>query len=67
MVNSIGVTLSDTLCFLCVKEATDNPPDTHSRLWVARVVRSTGEFIVDLKYSFAPREYVCNDRVRVGS
>ena len=73
MVNSIGVALSDSM-FVCVcepyvwggqgqqkiafKEATDNPPDTHSRFWVARAARFTIEFVNDLKYRSAPREYV---------
>ena len=69
-----SVSRSDTGC-LCVcepyvrggqrqqkiafKEATDDPPDTHSRFWAARAARSSSEFINDLKYRFAPREYMC--------
>ena len=40
---------------IAFKEATENPPDTHSRFGVARAARFTiVEFIKDLKYRSAP-------------
>ena len=43
---------------IAFKEATDDPPDTHSRFWVARAHGSLFEFVDDLKYRSAPREYL---------